>query len=149
MSRADLTLKNLLGRSYEIFNLRPFTCCGMWVVYSLFQTNGSGGGNNEELDTLSPEMQQVIVQIALVWLIIAVFIGPPLKAGYQHAILRLHRGDNSVRFSDIFSGFDRYIKVFLASLLYMGIVIGGFFLFVVPGVIFSLGLGPVFLIIIE
>ena len=71
MNRADLTLKNLIGRSYQIFNLRPFTCCGMWVVYGLFQSNGSGGGGNRELDVLSPEMKEAIMLIASIWFIFA------------------------------------------------------------------------------
>ena len=159
MSRADLSLQNLIGKSYQLFNLRPFTCCSMWIVYAMLQNDGTRGSRKADIEALpeinpefadvDPEFLATIAMISTVWMTIGVFLGPALKGGYQHTALRMLRGDNNVGLVTVLSGFDKYIKLLAASLIYTFLFVLGIFLLVVPGIIVSLGLWPVFLIIME
>ncbi len=54
--------------------------------------------------------------IALVLAVI--MVAGPIRGGYDMAMLRLIRGDDSVSFRDLFAGFSKFRKLFLTFLLY-------------------------------
>lgn len=149
---ANLSIQHLVGRSFALFNARPFTCCGMWFVYAIFQAQSTRRQKTDSVDLppdVDPEFFAKVAFMVFVWGIIAIFVGPALKGGFQHTVLRMLRGAEKVQFSDIFSGFDKYFKLLGASLIFVFLVILGVYLLVIPGIIVSLGLWPVFLIIVE
>ncbi|HJO34532.1 MAG TPA: DUF975 family protein [Anaerolineales bacterium] len=83
-------------------------------------------------------------------LVLAVMIvAGPIRGGYDMAMLRLIRGDDSVSFRDLFSGFSKFDKLLLTFLLYSLAVVGGFILLIVPGFILLIALWPAFLLVME
>ena len=85
--------------------------------------------------------------IALVLAVI--MVAGPIRGGYDMAMLRLIRGDDSVSFRDLFAGFSKFRKIFLTFLLYSLAVVGGFILLIVPGFILLIALWPAFLLVME
>ena len=86
--------------------------------------------------------------LLLVLLTLVVLAGP-IRGGYDMAMLRLIRGDDSVSFGDLFAGFSKFRHLFFTWLLYVLAVIGGMILLIVPGIILLMTLWPAFLLVME
>ena len=78
-----------------------------------------------------------------------IVLGGPIRAGYDMAMLRLVRGDDSVSFGDLFAGFSKFFSLFVTFLLYILAIIGGTLLLIVPGIILGVSLWPAFLLVME
>ena len=91
-----------------------------------------------------------MINLGLIALVLAVImVAGPIRGGYDMAMLRLIRGDDSVSFRDLFAGFSKFRKLFLTFLLYSLAVVGGFILLIVPGIILLIALWPAFLLVME
>jgi uncharacterized membrane protein len=147
----NLDVGHLLGKGWETFKLNPGLCIGMWFIYSLF--NGSGGGGGGGGGGGSGGVDETVMLITAVvvgcFACLSAIIGPPLRGGFQLAFARLARGDESVDFGDLFAGFSKFLNLFLLSLLMFVIVVFGFILCIVPGVMAFLGLWPAYLLVME
>ena len=71
------------------------------------------------------------------------------RGGYDMAMLRLIRGDDSVSFDALFAGFSKFTSLFVTFLLYILAGIGGMLLLIVPGIILLIALWPAFLLVME
>ena len=100
----------------------------MWIVYWMFSERSNA--------------------VPLLVLPIIVLAGP-IRGGYDMAMLRLIRGDDSVSFDDLFAGFSKFTSLFVTFLLYILAVIGGILLLIVPGIILLIALWPAFLLVME
>lgn len=142
----DLTWGNLWGKAWGTFKARPVLCIAMWFVYTLFNGNGGGGGSGSggggEMGTT---ILLVLAGVGCVMFLVA----PAVRAGFQLSFARLVRGDETVRFTDIFSGFSRFLGLLLLQILALCILIPAFLLLVIPGVILWLGLWPAYVIMLE
>ena len=91
-----------------------------------------------------------MINLGLIALVLAVImVAGPIRGGYDMAMLRLIRGDDSVSFRNLFAGFSKFDKLFLTFLLYTLAVVGGFILLIVPGIILLIALWPAFLLVME
>jgi uncharacterized membrane protein len=70
-------------------------------------------------------------------LLLPLFFTCILLAGWMFFTVRLVRGD-CVRVRDIFAGFRHYFRVLFTSLLIFAVTMGGFILFVIPGIVMFL-----------
>ncbi|MBJ93728.1 MAG: hypothetical protein CMP23_04550 [Rickettsiales bacterium] len=153
---ARLSPEQLIRHGWDVFKLRPWLCIAMFVAYSLTQPGGGGGGGGGgsfndiramgEAGTMLLTM--VLVGVGLMALLMLVLAGP-IRGGYDLAMLRLVRGDQSVSFGDLFAGFSKFITLMLTMFLSALAVLVGLLLCVVPGVIVGLGLWPAYLLVME
>jgi len=73
-------------------------------------------------------------------MLISIFLSGPLSFGASYVYLKAMRGDE-FEISDIFSPFrDNYLQVVLASFLYGALIILGFMLLIIPGIIIAIRL---------
>lgn len=128
-TRVNLSPAYLLSQAWETFKRRPWLAIGMWMVFLIF----SGRSGPVEL-FLAPFF---------------IVLGGPIRAGYDMAMLRLVRGDDSVSFGDLFAGFSKFLSLFVTFLLYILAIIGGTLLLIVPGIILGVSLWPAFLLVME
>ena len=75
-TRVNLSPAYLISQAWETFKRRPWLAIGMWMVFLIF----SGRSGPGEL-FLAPFF---------------IVLGGPIRAGYDMAMLRLVRGDDSV-----------------------------------------------------
>ncbi|MBW2290905.1 MAG: DUF975 family protein [Deltaproteobacteria bacterium] len=136
MNSADLSLSHLLTSAWETFKRRPGIAIAMWLVYVFFESGGSGGSEDQGVF-------QSLILLALI------LLSGPIHGGYDLAMLRLLREDDSVTFTDLFAGMEKFERLFLVFLVYAVAVMIGVILLVVPGVIIALGLWPAFLLVME
>ena len=136
MPSVDLSVTHLLTSGWETFKRRPGIAIAMWLVYVFFESGGTGG--NEDSGAFH----------SLIMLVAFLFSGP-IQGGYDLAMLRLLRGDDSVTFTDLFAGLEKFARLFLVFLVFaLSVGIGVLFL-IVPGVIAALALWPAFLLVME
>ncbi len=67
----------------------------------------------------------------------ALFVMGPIHFGSNFVFLKAMR-DEKFEVQDVFAGFkENYLNVILATLLSAAIIIAGFFLFIIPGIVFA------------
>jgi uncharacterized membrane protein len=141
----------LIQTAWERFKTNPLLFIGMWVVYALLQPGGGG------LNFADPNIQQAvgdevflaIIVVGVGWSCFTLILGPILRGGYDLAMLRAYRGDESLAFGDLFAGFSKALPLFITALLFGMAVFAGMLLCIVPGIILALGLWPAFLLVME
>ena len=129
---SSLLPSQLFPQAWKTFKRRPWLVMGMSLIYGI--------GGNWTVGS-SPA--------AFGLLLVLVLVAGPLRGGYDMALLRLSRGDDSVSFNDLFAGFSKFRPLLLTWCLYALAVFGGTLLLIVPGVIFGVALWPAFLLVIE
>ena len=67
--------------------------------------------------------------------IIGLLIYGPLTIGVSRFSLKLAKGDSNIKFKDLFSGFDVFLKSLIMNIIIMICVFVGTILFIIPGVI--------------
>ena len=68
-----------------------------------------------------------------------VLIASPIEYGVIYLFLKAVRGE-TVQIKDIFQPFNQFVDVVLANILVTGIVIAGFILLIIPGIVFAIKL---------
>ena len=126
---SSLLPSHLFPPAWETFKRRPWLVMGMSFVYVI-----SGNG--------LPRGPALAFGLLLL-------LGGPIRGGYDMAMLRLVRGDDSVSFDDLFAGFSKFRRLFFTWCLYALAVVGGTLLFIVPGIILGVALWPAFLLVME
>ena len=126
----NLLPSDLFPQAWETFKRRPWLVLGMSFVYGISRNWVPSGP-------------------ALVLGLLLLLLTGPIRGGYDMAMLRLARGDDSVSFDDLFAGFSKFRRLFLTWCLYLLAVVGGTFLLIVPGIIFGVALWPAFLLVME
>ena len=127
---SSLLPSHLFPPAWETFKRRPWLVMGMSFVYGI-SGNWMPSGP------------------ALAFGLLLLLLGGPIRGGYDMAMLRLTRGDDSVSFDDLFAGFSKFRRLFFTWCLYVLAVVGGMFLLIVPGIIFGVALWPAFLLVME
>ena len=127
---SNLLPSHLFPKAWETFKRRPWLVLGMSFVYGISRNWVPSGP-------------------ALVLGLLLLLLTGPIRGGYDMAMLRLARGDDSVSFDDLFAGFSKFRRLFLTWCLYLLAVVGGTFLLIVPGIIFGVALWPAFLLVME
>ena len=141
----------LIQTAWERFKTNPLLYIGMWVVYALLQP---GGGALNFADpnierAVGEEIFIAIIVVGLGWSCFTMLLGPILRGGYDLAMLRAYRGDESLAFGDLFLGFPKALNLVITGFLF-GLAVGfGMILCIVPGIILALGLWPAFLLVME
>ena len=151
-NRANLSPSHLIPQAWQAFKRRPWISIGMWIVYAIFSGQGGGGGQSLSNVHLGPENTiwiRTILLGLLAFVLTVIIMAGPIRGGYDMAMLRLIRGDDSVSFRDLFAGFSKFRKLFLTLLLYSLAVLGGILLLIVPGIILAIALWPAFLLVME
>lgn len=148
MSEPNLDPMYLFRRAWEVFQTRSGLLIGMTLLLAVVTgANTSGSSSGDEGFDLGRLLVGVALGIA-VFLIRAVISGP-LKGGYDLAVVRIVRGDQTVEASDFFVGFQRFVSLGIIGLI-VSIVTGvGFLFFIVPGFVLWLGLWPCYLLAME
>ena len=124
---SSLLPSHLFPPAWETFKRRPWLVMGMSFVYGI---SGNWMPSGPALA-------------------FGLLLGGPIRGGYDMAMLRLARGDDSVSFDDLFAGFSKFRRLFFTWCLYVLAVVGGMFLLIVPGIIFGVALWPAFLLVME
>ena len=57
--------------------------------------------------------------------------------------------EESLEFQKIFSGFKFYFKALFASVIYLVVILAGFILFIIPGIVFAMMFSQVYFIIAD
>ena len=65
------------------------------------------------------------------------------------AVMRLIQNDDTISFRNMFAGFSKFRNLFMTFLLYTLVILAGFILVIVPGIILLIALSPAFLLVIE
>ena len=68
-----------------------------------------------------------------------ILLATPLEYGITLLFIRAVRGEK-IEFKEIITGFNQFIHVILSRILVMGIVMIGFFLLIIPGIVFAVKL---------
>ncbi|RMG35661.1 MAG: hypothetical protein D6725_12135 [Planctomycetota bacterium] len=97
----------------------------------------------ERLSVPGPDRGAAAAAALVAWVIEA-----GLAIGYWRMVLKIVRGE-AADLNDLLSGFRRIPVVFVGSLLFGTVIVAGFVVFIVPGVILSLRLWPYHLLLIE
>ena len=84
----------------------------------------------------SEDLQMPEILIKIFALAFTIFVANPIKYGADYIFLKAVR---NIKFEliEIFDGFKNYLNVVLAALLAASIIIAGFILLIVPGIIFA------------
>ena len=85
---------------------------------------------------------------ALAYGILSIFITGPLMFGNARCFLAIGRGQE-VQVSMLFDGFKHFVNTMLAGILFVLALVGGLFLFVIPGIIVGVGLSQTFYIMAD
>jgi len=155
-AQANLRPPHLLARAWEAFTRRPGLCIALWLAFFLLSGGGGGGagggGDKLALGSMGVMGWMVLAMLVMVVLALALVfmvVSGPIRGGFDLAMLRHLRGDDTVSFGDVFKGFSKLLTLFLTLLLYLLIVSVLMLLLIVPGVIAALGLWPVFVLVME
>jgi len=89
-----------------------------------------------------------LILVQLFSMAYALFILSPLKYGMKWVFLKASRGD-SYEVKDMFDSFNVYLNVILASLLSAAIIVFGFFLLIIPGIVFACRLAFVPMLVMD
>ena len=88
-------------------------------------------------DSASPFTHAALYLVAVVLGIVAVVLGRFGQLGFTHLALRVVDGEEAT-IGDLFSQGRLLVRAVLATIVYAGIVIGGFLLLIVPGIIWGI-----------
>jgi len=151
---ANLAPDRLILQGWETFKMRPGLCIGMCLIYGIVQPgggsgSGGGGGGGGGLSTEAMALIGVMIAGALLITPVQCAVAGPIRGGYDLAMLRLVRGDDSVTFGDLFAGFSKFVPLLLTFLLVGVCVVMGLILCIVPGIIVAIGLWPAYLLVME
>jgi uncharacterized membrane protein len=133
---ANLQITHLLGPAWETFKRRPGLVIAMWIACAFLEAS------------VGTETAETSVFDALLGLAIF-FASGPLQGGYDLAMVRLLRGDDTVTFTDLFAGFSKFEHLFLVLLLVVVGTVLGVILLVIPGIVFALASWPAYLLVME
>lgn len=125
--RPDLRVSHVFGRAWELYRANLGLVVGTSFVFILLALILSGG------DTwgLTPAVGNIL------WLVVA----GPLTVGLYSVLLRVVRGEE-VRIASLFDGFQHFGRAFGVYVLNLVVVLVGFLLLIIPGIIMSVGLFP-------
>ncbi len=154
---ANLQPPHLLERAWAAFTRRPWLCMGLWLTFLLLGGSGGGSGGGGVTDKVALGSMgaaawlflALLILLLLSFALVVMVVAGPIRGGFDLAMLRHLRGDESVTFGDVFKGFSKLLTLFLTFLLYILIVSVHMLLFIVPGVIAALALWPVFVLVME
>ena len=130
----DLSVGHLFSRGWETFKANVGLSLAIAVVSTILTGIGGGARGGGGFSFL----------LSLAGLV----IGGPVTAGAYYAFLRMVRGE-PVEFASMFDGFKAFTKALAAYWLMVLIIVIGFILFVVPGIIAALGLLPVMFLVLD
>lgn len=88
-------------------------------------------------------------EVTFVVNIVALLLFGPLEVGMSRFLLKLSRYRDDVKFTDLFSGFDTFLKSVGVSIIVGFLVSLGTLLFVIPGIIATLMFSQVYYILAE
>ena len=146
----NLNVDHLLSQAWATFKRQPGLCISSWVVFSLLTgSHGGGGGGGGEGGPVDAALVGALLLFALFAGGLTLLLGGPIRGGYDLAMARLQRGDDSVTFTDIFAGFTKFLPLLLTFVIHAGCVLGGLLLCLVPGLIIMIGLWPAYLLVME
>ncbi|MEE2751123.1 MAG: hypothetical protein VX519_06815 [Myxococcota bacterium] len=151
-SKPNLDVGYIFGHAWAKFQERPGLCIGAWVIFTMISgasgAGGGGGGGSGDSD-IDATLAIIAIVFGILFSCAAFLVAGPIRGGYDLAMVRHSAGDNSVQFGDIFSGFNKFLNLFLSNLLYSLTVFIGFCFLLIPGIIAGLTLWPVFLLVME
>src|SRR3989344_8835560 len=116
---------------WETFKKRPWFFIGVFLVVSILSSGGSFR-TNDSADVTSGAVALFVV-VAVVLAVIQVLA----KMGSIHLVLRAHDSAESARFGDLWAPHP-FWKFVGGSILVGVIVVIGFILLIVPGIIWAL-----------
>jgi len=122
----ELTLGSWFSCGWDTFKKNPKTIIAGAVILSVFYF----------ILTLLTSFVPVVG--SLIAFLCHFSVGPVLIVGWSFFCFRLVRGDSDVEVLDIFGAFSRFGASWATFILLCLIVMGGFILFVVPGIIWTL-----------
>ena len=144
-----IDLGDIFGHTWDILKERFLPCLGAVFVVGLI-----GNGTSQLLSVMAEFAgaaagdQVVAVTLSVVAAFLGVAISIWLGIGQALFLLKIARGEEAP-FGTIFTGGPHFLSVLLASLLVGVIVVCGFVLLIVPGIIFSLMFSQFYYLIID
>ncbi|MBP48220.1 MAG: hypothetical protein CMH53_09820 [Myxococcales bacterium] len=147
-NRANLDPMTLLSRAWATFQTRPKLLVPMTLLFGSVVTAQNWGDEGSGDDIALAKMIALAVG-GLIFFVIKLSIAGPLRAGYDMALLRITKGDQSVEVGDFFAGFHKVVPLAILGLLHGSIITAGMLCLVVPGVVLALGLWPCYLLAME
>ncbi len=139
----------LIKRGYAAFRRKPGICIAAWIIYAMIGGNGSGSGFDFEGAQELGWFGIALIAGGALFGIAVMIIAGPVRGGYDLAMLRILRGDDSVDIGDVFAGFERFGKLLIVYLVYGFVVFFGIVLCIFPGIYLAIALYPSFLVAME
>ena len=112
----------------------------IWLMISaflLFMVMDGGLGVLVQSGSASPFTHAALYLVAVVLGIVGYVLGRFGQLGFTHLALRVVDGEEAT-IGDLFSQGRLLVRAVLATIVYAGIVIGGFLLLIVPGIIWGI-----------
>ncbi|MBN96943.1 MAG: hypothetical protein CMC56_03395, partial [Flavobacteriaceae bacterium] len=128
--------KHLLKNKYNLV-MGPYFV-GFWILQLIQTPTNSNNFNVSEVDLYSNFG---------VSLLVILITGPMTLGLYIFTLAFLN--EESLEFKKIFSGFKFYFKALFASVIYLVVVLIGFVLFIIPGIVFAMMFSQVYFIIAD
>ncbi len=133
-SPPDLSIGNLFGRAFDIFKTNPGLMVLITLIYmgvvSLPEYIGGDGPQG------------------ILFSLISIAISGPMALGYYGVMLRFVR-DEPVRVGNLFDGFQNFGQAIGVYLLTALLIFIGILVFIIPGIILSLGLWPALMLVYD
>lgn len=133
-SPPDLSIGNLFGRAFDIFKTNPGLMVLITLIYmgvvSLPEYIGGDGSQG------------------ILFSLISIAISGPMALGYYGVMLRFVR-DEPVRVGNLFDGFQNFGQAIGVYLLTALLIFIGILVFIIPGIILSLGLWPALMLVYD
>ena len=133
-STPDLSIGNLFGRAFDIFKTNPGLMVLITLIYmgvvSLPEYIGGDGPQG------------------ILFSLISIAISGPMALGYYGVMLRFVR-DEPVRVGNLFDGFQNFGQAIGVYLLTALLIFIGILVFIIPGIILSLGLWPALMLVYD
>jgi len=155
-AKANLSPGHLIPHAWQAFKSRPGLCIVMTMIFGFLSPGSTGGGGSGSGstggDSLSNEamiLLLVLVAFALLIMLVQAIVAGPIRGGYELAMLRISRGDETVVFGDLFKGFSKFLPLLITFFLVTMIIGFGFILCIVPGIIAMISLWPAYLLVME
>ncbi len=151
-SKPNLDVGHIFGHAWAKFQERPGLCIGAWVVFTLITgASGAGGGGGGGTGNSDVDAGIAIITLVggLLFGCVAFVVAGPIRGGYDLTMVRHSAGEEGVEFGDIFSGFNKFLNLFLCNLLFSLTCLVGFCFLLIPGIIAGLTLWPAFLLVME
>ena len=126
IKKNSLSVESWFSRGWQVYKERPKPLIGASVIFSAVSL-GSAVVGLSNWGTIIQALSNLIVI-------------PVLAVGWAFLFLRAIRGEE-VKASDVFSAFSCFGRAWTTQMLFTLIILGGLFLLIVPGIIFSLMFG--------